>query len=281
ALSAGCSGAEKPPVEPPTAAVDVAPVASAPPPEPPDGDRRLSDDVTPTRYDLHLDVDPASDMYSGRVDIDVNLARATRRIELHASGLSIQTVSFTPLDGRTLSARFELGVNAGLAVVLDGDVSGSGTLHFEFSGRLDEVPDSIYRVKAQDDWYVFTQFEAQMARDAFPCFDEPKFKTPFAVTITAPAGVTIVGNSPVVPAVVGQQPADGKQTVTFEPTKPIPTYLVALAIGPFDKRVADLDGLGEDGQKLPHAIYTVRGKQALTAYAAGVTGPILKSLVDY
>lgn len=285
ALAAGCSAAEKPPVEPSPRPADVAPVTSAPPLAPPDGDRRLSDDVTPARYDLHLDIDPASDVYSGRVDIDVNLAKATRRFDLHASGLSIHAASFTPRDGRSQPARFELGANAGLTVVLEGEVSGAGTLHFEFSGALDEAPDSIYRVKAQDDWYVFTQFEAQMARDAFPCFDEPKFKTPFAVTITAPTGVTVVGNSPVVSTVVAAPPTgqttEGKQTVTFEPTKPIPTYLVALAIGPFDKSVAELVGLGDEGGSLPHAIYTVRGKRALTSYAASVTGPILRALVDY
>lgn len=278
-LFLACSGTEVPSTKQPVQVNSSAAVASINAPLPPDGDRRLSDDVVPLRYALRLDIDPASDSFRGLVEIDVSLTKPTRRIDLHASSLDIDTASFTRVDGTSVNTRFELGANAGLSVFLENEVSGAGKLRFEYSAALDELPESIYHVKDQEEWYVFTQFEAQMARDAFPCFDEPKFKTPFAVTVTTAAGLTVVGNAPVVPG--ERAPIDGKQTVAFEPTKPIPTYLVALAIGPFDKSSANLAGLGLDGQALPHDIYTVRGKRALTAYAAKVTHPILKSIADY
>ena len=288
-LLAACSGAELPPTKqgtaPPPATTTVA-VSASPPP---DGDQRASDQVVPQAYALHLEIDPSAQRFRGRVEIDLAFATPTKRMDLHASGLDIESVTFTRGDdGNAVPARFELGVNAGLAVHLDAEVSGRGKLRFEYSANLDEIPESIYRVKAGDEWYVFTQFEAQMAREAFPCFDEPKFKTPFAVTITAPSGLTVVGNAPVlrqgtpVANVAAPEVAtQGTQTVVFEPTKPIPTYLVALAIGPFERSSADLVGLGPEGKPLPHDIYTVKGKRHLTAYAAEVTHPILKSLVDY
>ena len=34
--------------------------------------------------------------------------------------------------------------------------------------------------------YVFTQFEPISARRAMPCFDEPRFKTPWRITLRVP-----------------------------------------------------------------------------------------------
>ena len=45
----------------------------------------------------------------------------------------------------------------------------------------------LYRVEEDGAWYAYTQFENTDARRAFPCFDEPGFKTPYDVTIAAPA----------------------------------------------------------------------------------------------
>lgn len=261
--------------EPSGAVTSAAPVLP-----PPDGDRRLSDDVVPRSYSLHFDLDPAAATFSGMTEIELHLAKPTKRLDLHGLGLNIQQVSFVQADGQAVVAHAELGENAGLSVHLAREVADGGRLRFEYSAGLDEVPESIYHVKDQQDWYVFTQFESQMAREAFPCFDEPKFKTPFSVSVTTPAGLTVVGNSPALGSPAISQ-VDGKQTVVFQPTKPLPTYLVALAAGPFESRTADLAGLGGVGGVLSHNIYTVRGKQGLTSYAASVTGPVLKSLVDY
>lgn len=74
-----------------------------------------------------------------------------------------------------------------------------------------------------------TQFEPTFARQAFPCFDEPGFKAPWQLTLRVPRDATPVSNTPVVSETAA---ADGMKAVQFAVTQPLPSYLVAFAVGP-------------------------------------------------
>ena len=67
----------------------------------------------------------------------------------------------------------------------------------------------------------------------------------------------------------GEAPAAGGwKSVTFAPTKPLPSYLVAFAVGPFE--IVDA---GKHGQnKTPIRIIVPKGKSAEAKYAAETTG---------
>src|SRR5947207_1282143 len=56
----------------------------------------------------------------------------------------------------------------------------------------------LYKTPEAGVEYAYTQFEAIDARWAFPCFDEPLFKTPFDVTLTVPAADVAVSNTKLV-----------------------------------------------------------------------------------
>src|SRR5262249_2696758 len=114
-------------------------------------------------------------------------------------------------------------------------------------------------------WYSFTDFEPDDARGAFPCFDEPSFKIPWHVTVRAPAGDLVVTNTPV----ERDSLVDGglRETI-FHRTPPLPSYLVAIAVGPFDT-------VGIPGLAVPGRVVTVKGRGPQAAEAARTTGPIL------
>ena len=80
-------------------------------------------------------------------------------------------------------------------------------------------------------WYAMTQFEAISARRAFPCFDEPGFKVPWRLTLRVPRDLVALSNTPIESESVGD---DGLKTVRFGETRPLPSYLVAFAIGPWE-----------------------------------------------
>ena len=143
---------------------------SAPPPDPepadaesaaagPDGDARLGSVVTPLRYVLDLEIDPASTATRGSVAIDVRLAEPRASIDLHGQDLKITALE-ARIGDQTRTGRAINGPNGGLgAVFVEPLPAGEVTLTFRFEGRIPEVPTGLYRVEDGGSWYAFTQFQ--------------------------------------------------------------------------------------------------------------------------
>src|SRR6185369_14446206 len=102
-------------------------------------------------------------------------------------------------------------------------------LDISYHGRFSNLLEGLYHEQVDGEWYAFTMFEPIDARGAFPGFDEPRFKTPFTLSIVAPKSATVAANTPV--AEIATLP-DGTKRVLFQPTQPLPTYLVACAARP-------------------------------------------------
>src|SRR5262249_61034729 len=68
----------------------------------------------------------------------------------------------------------------------------------------------------------------------------------------------------------------GMKAVRFEETKPLPSYVVAFAVGPFDI----VDG-GRSKNGAPIRILALKGPGAEAAWAAESTRPLLETLEDY
>src|SRR5207253_538615 len=105
-----------------------------------------------------------------------------------------------------------------------------------------------------------------------PCFDEPSFKVPFSITIRTPGDLAVANT---LPASVGADGAD--KVFKFVETKPLPTYLVAFAVGPFE--IVDAGKAGKN--QTPIRIITPKGHTADAAYAAKTTPEIVTRLEDY
>lgn len=238
-----------------------------------DGHVRLDQAVSPLHYALEISIDPTQSVFSGRVRIKVRLDAPTDRIALHGESLDISEAR-AELGNALRTARTEPGENGGLVLLLDEPLpAGEATLVFAYSAPLGKAPDGLYRVKDGDGWYAFTQFEPLYARKAFPGFDQPNFKTPFAVTLRVPKGMTALAN-----ARETKRHEEGNSVVfTFAETKPLPTYLVAFAVGEFDIVEAPADAIPET----PLRLVTTKGKGQLGAYALARTPVIHKVLSDY
>ncbi len=212
-------------------------------PDPPPAareDGRLPSPVRPTRYDVALDVDPRKDRFHGVVTIGVAIAERTFHVVLHGRGLEIAHASAN-VGGTTVAVTVKPRPSAGGAATeelelffarpLRAGTTAEVTLEYDAPFATDLS--GLYRVKSGDAWYAYTDFEPTDARRMLPCFDEPGFKVPFDVKVTVPTGMIAVSNA----KESARAPGDGGSVAfRFASTKPLPTYLLALAVGDFDVR---------------------------------------------
>jgi len=229
---------------------------------------RLGDGVRPVAQSISLELDPAREDYRGEVGIDLEIAREVAAIRLHARGQTIERATLA-LDG---AAPRELAATPGAeAIVAFGDgrpiPAGKGRLTISFTQSFNTQAVALYRTVVDGEPYLFTQFEAVDARGAFPCFDEPAFKIPFRMTVRAPEGIDVLANT----AVESESADGGYRTVVFRETRPLPTYLLALAAGRFD--YVEIPGMS-----VPGRVVTVRGQGPLARVAAAQTPAILAEL---
>ena len=75
-----------------------------------------------------------------------------------------------------------------------------------------------------------TQFEATDARAAFPCFDEPEFKSQFIVTLVHEKGYSALSNMPVEKVIARD---DGFMESHFKESVKMSTYLLAFIVCDF------------------------------------------------
>jgi aminopeptidase N len=206
---------------------------------PPLASGRLPGTAKPLHYALSLIVDPSKDRFVGDVTIDVDVPATTRAIVLHGRDLTIvraEAMSGGEHVGAQATARMSSGgkeTPEELVLTLSRPIeAGRAQLRVAYSGALGDGLSGLYHVREAGADYAFTQFEPSDARRMFPCFDEPGFKVPFDVKVTTPKGNVVVANTHEVERVDSE---DGKSaTFTFATTEPLPTYLVAVAVGPLE-----------------------------------------------
>lgn len=242
---------------------------------------KLPDGVTPTRYQLELDVAPAAERFAGVVRIDVTLDDATRSIWLHGRGLEASDAHVLTPDGARVPAAFTEVEGTGVArLTTDRPVGpGTATLVIAYSAPFNQSLEGLYQVKRDGHAYAYTHFQPLAARRAFPGFDEPRFKTPYDIAVTIGGDDVAVSNAPERETIAL---GDGRRRVVFETTKPLPTYLVALAVGEFDVvEWAPIPPNAVRDRPVPLRGIAPKGKGGKLAYALEHTAPLMAILEDY
>ncbi len=278
---AACAAEPPPPAPPPPPPAPVSTVVAPTSPPPPAQDNgRLPSLATAQRYDLSLFVDPGQPRFSGAVRILVQIPRPTQYIVINSRGLNIsQAGAEVGHDSvhATATPRASHGGRVAEELVLTFDrplAAGEAVLDLTFDGPFDSALAGLYRVKVGDSWYAYTQFEPADARRAFPSFDEPSQKVPFDVHVTTPRGLLAFSNMPESARTDHATSAGETTTFDFQTSPPLPTYLVAWAVGDFDVR---------QGQTAPFPIrlITTKGKSALGATALEDAAALSKELSSY
>ncbi|MBM9508366.1 aminopeptidase N [Actinacidiphila acididurans] len=200
--------------------------------------------LTVDSYAVELDLSGAQDggTFSSRTTVRFDAAQegAATFIDLVAPTVHEVVLNGTALDPAEVFADSRIalpGLAAGaneLLVVADCAYTNTGEGLHRFVDPVDKQT------------YLYTQFEVPDARRVFASFEQPDLKAAFTFTVTAPAGWTVISNSP-----TPEPTEDG--VWKFAPTPRISTYITALIAGPY----TSVHSSWEDGsgRSVPLGIY--------------------------
>lgn len=239
---------------------------------------RLPRHVIPSRYHLRLEPDLTAATFTGEVTIALTIKQAAQTILLNAVDLVIESATIADSKGQTVTASVELEplTQRARLMVREPIRPGECQLHLFFHGKLNDQLRGFYRSTYKDatgttQTLAATQFEATDARRAFPCWDEPDFKAVFATTLVIDPGLTAVSNT----SIIAESIEKSKKVVRFAESINMSTYLVAFVIGQIEATPPRFVG------KTPLRLWTVPGKQSLTAFGHEIAVASLTFFEDY
>jgi aminopeptidase N len=185
------------------------------------------------RYDLSLDV-TAPDSAIGHVTARFNRSGASDAI-LDWRGRRLTRISSNGHDV-PLSAANGAHVRVPAKLLAPGENS----LELWFVSDIAPSGASIIRTHDQTDGsdYLYTLLVPADADQLFPCFDQPDLKARVTFTLITPRAWTALANGSITRA---DTSAD-RITRHFTETRPLSTYLIAFAAGPWQRTTAVVKG---------------------------------------
>ena len=184
-----------------------------------------------THVDLNLDVDFATKTLSGTAMLDVLAARNARQIVLDIDDLEIHAV--TCRKGKPL--RYTVGprdkeLGSALTIQLDGN----DKILIRYRTRpgasaLQWLAPELTAGKKKP--YLFSQGQPINNRSWIPTQDSPGIRQTWSATLTVPDGLIAVMSGERLDGEKGQPAAGGKRSFRFRMDKPVPPYLIAMAVG--------------------------------------------------
>ncbi|MET9495307.1 aminopeptidase N [Streptomyces sp. NPDC006552] len=170
-------------------------------------------------YTVDLDLTRGADTFDSRTTIRFTARTAGDTfVELNPAELRSVTLDGQPLDPAALT---------GNRLPLTGLTAGPHELHTDATMRYSHTGEGMHRFTDPTDGetYVYTQLFMDDVQRVFTAFDQPDLKARFDLTVTAPDGWSVLANS------VTEELGDGQWRAATTP--PLPTYLVAVAAGPW------------------------------------------------
>ena len=205
--------------------------------------RQLAD----VRYALSLTVGPG-DTATGRVVVDFARRRGGDVI-LDFRGLAVAGGAINGVEWRDAAARW----NRHHVVIPAGRLrQGRNRVTLDFATPIASAGAAIIRTRdaADSSTYLYTLLVPSDANLLFPSFDQPDLKARVTLALTTPRTWRALANG----ALQRVDSSARGLTHYFAPTKPLSTYLIAFAAGPWAVHTR-AEAMREGGPKVPMSLY--------------------------
>jgi aminopeptidase N len=232
----------------------------------------------PVAYDLQLTVLPENARFSGHVVIELDLSTPTSMLWINGKDLSVSRVEAHVAATVSTGRYVQVDPNGVARIDFDRTLpAGRISLQIDYDAPFATGSHGLYHVKVGDSWYAWSNDEPTEARTIFPCFDEPGFKTPFAVSIGTTPGLTAVSNAPDADVVR----SGSLEIHHFARSYPLPTYLLAVAVGPLASKAGTIAPTPQRPKPLPLRVFATKGLADHLEFATDNTGWFITKLESF
>ena len=227
------------------------------------------DEIAVKHLHLDLNVDFETKKLSGTATLRLERKPQTRQLHLDTCGLNILRVSTT--NGENLE--WILGehispLGSPLSISLP-DQCTEVTISYETSPKAEAVqwltPE---QTTDKEHPFLFTQSQAILARTWVPCQDTPAVRMTYSAKITVPSSLMAVMSAS------NPQAKNDAGVYEFEMEQPIPSYLLALAVGDLKfQSLGPRSGVYAEPSVLKKAVYELFDTEKMITAAEKLYGP--------
>lgn len=230
-----------------------------------------SDDIEVSHLDLDLTVHFETKTLSGMATVTLTHKTKSKKLVLDTRDLSIEKVT---LDGSSTPAQFTLGDEVQyLGRPLTIDITPATKTVSIYYTTSPSAPALQWLDPAQTAGkelpFLYTQSEAILARTWVPCQDGPGVRMTYTATIHTPTDLMAVMS-----AAGNLHEKDSTGVYHFEMKQPIPSYLLALAVGDLAFRpISNRCGVYAEPSMVEKAAYEFADMEKMVETAESLYGP--------
>lgn len=245
---------------------------------------RLPTHLIPLHYDLHLYPELESGLFTGNITAEISALETANYFLTHIKDLEIHDTQLRDGSGSLVDVAkaFEYPEHEFWVVVPSKEIpKGNYSLFLQFSGSLTKGITGFYKstylnAEGKRIPIATSKFQPTYARRAFPCFDEPSFKSTFSLSLVRPSQDYIALSNMPEEREEADSPSQGLTTVFFQKSVPMVTYLACFIVCDF-KYQEKLT----DTHKTLFRVYATPQQNATVKYALDIGANITDFFTDY
>jgi len=230
--------------------------------------------VFPVNYVLEFEPIFKNFTFIGKEIITVECKESVNTIIMHCAEIKIKSCRVVNNDVIQKAVTKTDANKEELVITIKNKIKGRAFIEIEFIGDLNNRLLGFYRSQYKQNgktkYLATTQFEAADARRAFPCWDEPKAKATFEISIIVENKFTAISNMPI----MSKKRLKNKTLYKFAKTPIMSTYLIYLGVGEFEYLTGKIG-------KVQVRVITTKGNKSKGKYSLELGKKLLSSYEKY
>ena len=176
------------------------------------------------KADIDITIIPDSSIIKGSITYVFDVLKPVREVKLDAKNSQFKNVKINKKQVKFKNDNTMLRVSSSF------NKSQNNTLTFDFKTK---VKKAMYFLKRSDDWNIWTQGQGKYTSHWLPSIDDVNDKIEFDLKITFDKNYEVLANGKLL-----EKKKNSKSTTWhYDMQRPMSSYLLAIAIGKYDKKV--------------------------------------------